>query len=484
MDIQTNLFINNEYLASSSGETLTIVNPKDDSLVTDKVQVANEQDVDKAVAAARAAFPAWRRTPSVKRSAIMLKYADLIDQHIDKIAHLESIAMGQPIAIAKVMISVQIATFRYYAGLTDKLPGETYPENGEGLIKLINYEPLGVCAGISAWNGTQVFVGWKIAPAVAAGNTFVFKSSEKSPLAVLYLGQLFKEAGFPPGVVNLVSGGGKTGSLLAAHMDIDKISFTGSANSGRLVQVAAAKSNLKHVSLELGGKSPAIIFSDADIGNAVVHNSHGFLVNSGQVCFAGSRILVQHDVAPKFIEALRVAYLQMSDKMDDPALDGTVFGPLADRAQFERVMGYLEGAKQDGIEVLTGGTRKGDHGQFVEPTILMNPDVNNRVYTEEIFGPVVTVKTFQTEEEAIKLANNTTYGLGATIYTNDITRAMRVQAELQAGTVSINSAFWVAPETPFGGWKQSGYGREGGLEGIKAFLQPKTVHINMNMPRH
>lgn len=229
---------------------------------------------------------------------------------------------------------------------------------------------------------------------------------------MLYLGQLFKEAGFPPGVVNLVSGGGKTGSLLAAHMDIDKISFTGSANSGRLVQVAAAKSNLKHVSLELGGKSPAIIFNDADIDNAVIHNSHGFLINSGQVCFAGSRILVQHDVAPKFIEALRVAYLQMSDKMDDPALDGTVFGPLADRAQFERVMGYLEGAKQDGIEVLTGGTRKGDHGQFVEPTILMNPDVNNRVYTEEIFGPVVTVKTFQTEEEAIKLANNTTYGLG------------------------------------------------------------------------
>jgi len=271
--------------------------------------------------------------------------------------------------------------------------------------------------------------------------------------------------------------------LLAGHMEIAKISFTGSANSGRLVQVAAAKSNLKHVSLELGGKSPAIIFADANLDNAVAHNSQGFLINSGQVCFAGSRILVQSSIASQFVKKLQTAFVGLGEKMDDPASESTFLGPLADKAQFDRVMGFLDGAKQDGIEVLTGGGRKGEQGQYVEPTILMNPDINNRVYTDEIFGPVVTVKTFETEEEAVEMANSTTYGLGATIYTNNLTRAMRVQAELEAGTVSINTAHWVVPETPFGGVKQSGYGREGGLEGIKAFLEPKTVHINMKMPK-
>jgi aldehyde dehydrogenase (NAD+) len=231
-------------------------------------------------------------------------------------------------------------------------------------------------------------------------------------LGVLYLGQLFKEAGFPPGVVNLVSGKGTVGALLSSHMEIAKISFTGSANSGRQVQIAAAKSNLKHVSLELGGKSPVLIFNDANLENAVAHNSQGFLLNSGQVCVAGSRILVQSGIAPKFIESLRAAFLQFNNTMADPALESTYLGPLADKAQFDRVMGFLEGAKKDGIEVLTGGVRKGDSGSFVEPTILMNPDVTAKVYTDEIFGPVVVVKTFETEEEAIELANKTTYGLG------------------------------------------------------------------------
>lgn len=231
-------------------------------------------------------------------------------------------------------------------------------------------------------------------------------------MAVLYLGELFKQAGFPPGVINLISGGGKVGALLAAHMDIAKISFTGSAASGRLVQIAAAKSNLKHVSLELGGKSPAIIFDDAHLENAVAHNSQGFLLNSGQVCFAGSRVLVQNNIAPRFIEALKIAFVKSSENMGDPGSETTVFGPLADKAQFDRVMGFLESAKQDGIEVLTGGARKGEHGQYVEPTILMNPDTSNRVYTDEIFGPVLTIKTFETEEQAIEMANSTTYGLG------------------------------------------------------------------------
>ncbi|KIW60873.1 hypothetical protein, variant [Exophiala xenobiotica] len=412
----------------------------------------------------------------------MLKYADLVEQHSDKISHLESISMGQPIWLAKAIVGMQVASWRYYAGFTDKIPGETYPENGDGFFKMVNYEPLGVCAGISAWNGTQFSVARKIAPAVAVGNTYIFKSSEKSPLGVLYLGKLFKEAGFPPGVVNLLSGSGRVGALLASHMDIAHITFTGSAAAGRQVQIAAAKSNLKHVVLELGGKSPALIFNDANLDNAVAHNSRGFLLNSGQICMAGSRILVQSGIAPKFIEALKAAFIKLNDLLADPALDSTYLGPLADKAQFERVMSYLEGAKKDGIEVLTGGGRKGDRGRFVEPTILMDPDVTAKVYTEEIFGPVVVIKTFETEKEAIEMANNTSYGLGATVYTNDITRALRVTAELEAGTVTVNSFHRLVPETPFGGKKQSGYGREGGFEGIKLFLEAKTVQINMTMP--
>ena len=253
---------------------------------------------------------------------------------------------------------------------------------------------------------------------MAVGNVFIWKSSEKAPLGTLYLGQLFKEAGFPPGVIQLVSGGGKVGALLASHMEISKISFTGSAASGRQVQIAAAKSNLKHVTLELGGKSPSIIFDDANLENAVGHNSQGFLMNSGQVCIAGSRILVQNGIAPKFIELLKAAFIKFSDTMADPSLEETFLGPLADKKQFDRVMSFLNDAKSEGIEMLTGGVRKGDAGAFVEPTVIMNPDVNSKVYTDEIFGPVAVVKTFETEEEAIKMANDTGYGLGGELLMN------------------------------------------------------------------
>ena len=246
---------------------------------------------------------------------------------------------------------------------------------------------------------------------MAAGNTFIFKSSEKSPLGTLAVGELVKEAGFPPGVINLVSGGGKVGALLASHMEIAKISFTGSTAAGRLVQIAAAKSNLKRCTLELGGKSPSIIFNDADLENAVRYNSEGFLLNSGQVCSAGSRVLVQEGIAPKFIEALRDAFLKINQAVGDPASEQTFMGPLADRKQFDRVMSFLEDGKKEGLEMITGGVRKGDKGRFIEPTILLNPDLKSKIYREEIFGPVLSVRTFKTEEEVIELANDTTYGL-------------------------------------------------------------------------
>ncbi|EMC99656.1 hypothetical protein BAUCODRAFT_30030 [Baudoinia panamericana UAMH 10762] len=481
MSIQTDLFINGEYVPSSSGETLSIYNPNDDSLVTDKVQAASEKDIDNAVAAAKAAFPKWRNTAGQKRAAIMLRFADLLEKNAERLGQLESLAMGQPMSLAPLFVKSTVANWRYYAGLAGKVAGESYPPDEDGTYKIVQYEPLGVCAGICAWNGTHVLAGWKMAPAMATGNTFILKSSEKSPLGLAAYGELIKEAGFPPGVINIVAGAGKVGALLAGHMQISKIAFTGSAAVGRQVMSSAAKSNLKHVSLELGGKSPAMIFDDADLDNAVEHSSVSFLRNSGQICFAASRVLVQEGIAPKFIEAIKTAFEKASDKMGDPSVKDTLFGPLADKKQFDRVMGFLSDGKNEGVQYLTGGARKGEKGTFVQPTIILNPDVKSKVYTDEIFGPVISVKTFKTEEEALALANDTTYGLGSTIYTSDIARALRVAGKIEAGTVGINSAFNTSPQTPFGGFKQSGVGRESGKEALKEYLQPKTIHINMGL---
>lgn len=454
-------------MPSSTGETLTIYSPNDDSLVTDKIQVAGEADVDNAVKAAKAALPAWKATAGAKRAAIMNKFADLLEQNIDKLAHLESSAMGQPVTVSKRMLAGPIALWRYYAGYAGKVGGESFPPDEDGTYKIVQYEPLGVCAGICAWNGSHVLAAWKMAPAMAAGNTFILKSSEKSPIALAQYGDLLNEAGFPPGVINMLTGDGKVGSLLASHMDIAKIAFTGSAAAGRAVQIAAAKSNLKKVTLELGGKSPGIIFEDADIPNAVFHSSESFLRNSGQICFAASRVLVQESIAPEFIKQVKIAFEKAADSMGDPSLAETKFGPLADKKQFDRVMGFLDDAKKEGIEVGAGGGRKGDKGTFVQPTVLVNPGLKSKVYTDEIFGPVISVRTFKDEEEAIKLANDTSYGLGSAVYTSDIARALRIAGQIEAGTVGINSAFATNPQTPFGGWKSSGYGRESGIEGLK-----------------
>lgn len=431
----------------------------------------------------------------------MFKFADLLEQNADKLASLESRAMGQPVSLAKRMILGPAALWRYYAGYAGKVAGESFPPDEDGTYKIVQYEPLGVCAGICAWNGTHVLAAWKMAPAMAAGNTFILKSSEKSPLATAAYGDLINQAGFPPGVINVLTGFGPVGAMLASHMQIAKIAFTGSAVAGRAVAGAAAKSNLKHVSLELGGKSPALIFDDADLDNAVEHSSTSFLRNSGQICFAASRVLVQEGIAGKFIEAIKTAFENADTKMGDPSLQDTLFGPLADKKQFDRVMGFLNDGKAEGVQYLTGGARKGEKGTFVQPTVILNPDVKNKVYTDEIFGPVISVKTFKTEDEAIELANDTTYGLGckcpftlvttslpladtttASLYTSDVARALRVASRLEAGTVGINAAFATSPQTPFGGVKQSGYGRESGPEGLKEYLQPKTIHINMNVP--
>ncbi|EXJ95887.1 hypothetical protein A1O1_01012 [Capronia coronata CBS 617.96] len=472
-----------QYVDSSSGESLAIYNPNDDTLVSDKVQVAAEADVDQAVAAAKAAFPAWSATPGLQRAAVMLRFADLLETNAAKLGKLETICMGQPITVATGFVKGPAAIWRYYAGFAGKIAGESYPPDGDGSYKIVAYEPLGVCAGIAAWNATHTLAAWKMAPALAAGNTFVFKSSEKSPLGAAAYGDLIKEAGFPPGVINIVTGAGPVGAMLASHMDIAKIAFTGSEAGGRAVQVAAARSNLKHVSLELGGKSPALIFDDADLENALLHSSDSFLRNSGQICFASSRVLVQEGIAPEFIAGIKTFFENAAKKMGDPSLPETAFGPLADKKQFERVMSFLEAGKAEGIQILAGGERLGDKGAFVQPTVLLNPDLKSRVYTDEIFGPVISVKTFQTEEEAIRLANDTTYGLGSSIFTSDIPRALRVASKIEAGAVGINQAFKTSPQVPFGGVKQSGYGRESGYEGLRGYLHAKTISINMEVSK-
>ncbi|KAJ4289525.1 hypothetical protein N0V90_010854 [Kalmusia sp. IMI 367209] len=465
------------FITGSSAATYDVYNPAIDSLVG-TINCAREAEVDAAVAAARAAFEPWAATPAAKRAALMNKFADLLDANSEELVKAEVQAMGQPVAIVGgFIVPVTAQTFRYYAGWADKIEGQTFPAEGDRL-NIVQYEPIGVCAGIGPWNVTISTLSWKVAPALAAGNTVVYKTSEKSPFSVLVLARLVKEAGFPPGVFNIVSGDGATGALLASHMDIDKISFTGSGPSGRKVIDAAAKSNLKKVTLELGGKSPSLVFEDADIESALTGNSQGFLFNSGQVCVAASRLFVQASIADKFIEGLKARFQGLDAAMGDPTSPNTFFGPLADKAQLERVLGYIEAGKSE-AKLLVGGERKGDKGTFVQPTIFLNPAKTARIYKEEIFGPVLSVLTFETEEEAVKLANDTSYGLSATVYTGSTGRAIRVASQIKAGTVGVNAPFMPSMGSPFGGYKQSGSGRELGKEGLMAYLQAKSISISL-----
>ncbi|VUC24188.1 unnamed protein product [Clonostachys rosea] len=479
-NIETRLFIGNKYKEAKQSEKITVINPFDQSIVTGAVSCAGPDDVDDAVEAAFAAAKGWAKTRPSERARLMLRLADLVEENSEELAALETMAMGAPLWITKHGATSMAEWFRYYAGWANKLPGETFLDPAEGTCKLSTYEPFGVCAGIAAWNGSLMFVGWKVAPAIAAGNTFVFKCSEKSPLGVLALGKLVIEAGFPPGVINFISGGAEAGHALASHMKIGKISFTGSSAAGRKVQVAAANSNLKQCSLELGGKSAAIVFEDAQLDNALDAMSMGFLVNSTQVCAATTRLLIHENIAETFVESLRSRF--ESIVLGDPKAPTSFMGPLVDKIQFDRVNGIIEnGAKEPGVQVVTGGpsskTKSG--GFFVTPTIFLNPSTESTMWRDEIFGPVLCVRTFKDEDEAIELANDSKYGLGGSIYTSDISRALRVGAELKTGTVSINQG--VIPDycIPFGGWKESGTGREGGKAGIMAYLQSKTISVKL-----
>ncbi|KAI5818024.1 aldehyde dehydrogenase-like protein [Pyronema omphalodes] len=471
------LFINNEFVKSISGGTLTSVTPINDKEIT-KVYAAQSEDVDVAVKAARAAFedPSWSELSPADRGQLLYKLADLIEKHRDILATLDTWDMGKPLSVCKEEdLGETINTFRYYAGWSDKVTGKTI-DVGPSKLVYTRHEPIGVCGQIIPWNYPLMMAAWKLGPALSTGNTVVIKSAEQSPLSVLYLGQLIKEAGFPPGVVNILSGEGKTcGAAIASHEGIDKVAFTGSTFTGRAIMKAASV-NLKNITIETGGKSPLVIFDDADIEQAVKWAHIGIMSNSGQVCCATSRILVQENIYDAFINQF-VDFTAKASVVGDPFDEDTSHGPQVSKLQYERIMEYVEKGKKEGAKLVLGGTSPNTN--FVAPTVFKDVEDHHTISQEEVFGPFVAISKFKTQEEAIKRANCTSYGLGAAVFTKDITRAHKVAAKIEAGMVWINSSNDSHYAVPFGGVKQSGIGRECGEYALANYTNAKAIHVNL-----
>ncbi|KAJ5929167.1 hypothetical protein N7454_007015 [Penicillium verhagenii] len=469
--IETRLFINGELRESSTGKTFDIIYPYTQDLVA-KVQEADVQDVNDAVDAAEAAFPAWRDLGVQERGEHLRKLSDLIREAIPTLGKLETLSTGRPVSIFPDA-GLAADYFRYYADYAWTVQG-TASTNTPGTFKMTVKEPFGVVGLIIPWNFPLVNFAGKVAPAIAAGNTVVLKSSEKAPLTSLYMAKLIQEAGFPPGVINIISGhGAPAGSALTEHMKVRAISFTGSSLTGQKIHAAAAKSNMKSVHTELGGKSPAIVFEDADLQSAAGQTMFGIQFNSGQVCVANSRIYVHESIKEKFTESFKAMFASV--KMGDPLDPATQHGPQIDYLQYNRVKEYLGLGEKEG-KLTMGGDAK--DGFFVNPTVFEDLSEDSRVMKEEIFGPVVAIQTFKTEEEVIKKANDTEFGLYASVFTKDLDRAIRLSKALQAGTVGVNcTAPTGAKDAAFGGYKMSGTGREGLLYSIENFLQTKTIVI-------
>lgn len=471
------IFINNEFVNSVSGKTFATVNPATAEKTCD-VQEGDKADIDLAVKAAREAVKLgspWRRMDASARGRLINKLADLIERDAKYIAALETMDNGMVIGLSYGETIGATKQLRYFAGWADKIHGKTIPIDGDYFC-YTRYEPVGVVGAIIPWNFPLFMLACKMGSALTCGNTFVVKPAEATPLTTLYVASLVKEAGFPPGVVNVVPGYGPTaGSALSEHMDVDCITFTGSTNVGHLVQQASGRSNLKRVHLELGGKSPNIVFADADIDYAVEVSHRGLFTHSGQVCLAASRTFVQEEIYDEFVKkSVEKAKKRVVGDPYDPKSHG---GPQINQQAVDKILDLIESGEKQGAKLECGGKRHGDKGYFIESTVFSNVQDDMRIATEEIFGPVQQLIKFKTLEEVTERANKSKYGLAAAVITKDIDKAIAVANSISAGIVWVNDYSVMGGPIPFGGYKRSGIGREGGEDGLMEFLEIKTVII-------
>ena len=473
------LFINGKWVNSISGKTFATLNPATGQEIC-KVAEADSADVDLAVKAERKAFESgpWKKMSAAERGRRINKLADLMEKNLPALAALESLDNGKPLRDSlNADLPLSIKAYRYYAGWCDKTHGKTIPVEGEYFC-YTKHEPVGVVGQIIPWNFPLLMVAWKWAPALATGCTIVLKPAEQTPLTALRMAELAQEADIPDGGINVVPGFGPTaGAAITSHMDIDKVAFTGEGSTGQLVMQAAAKSNLKRVSLELGGKSPNVVFADADLDAAVEGAYFGLFFNQGQCCCAGSRLFVEENIHDAFVEKL-VARAK-KQRVGDPFDMATTQGPQISQEQCDRIMGYIDVGVSEGANLLSGGKRVGSKGYFIQPTIFSGVKDNMRIAKEEIFGPVMNILKFKDVDEVVQRGNKTFYGLAAAIWTKDITKAHRLANSLRAGTVWVNCYDVFDAAAPFGGFKMSGIGRELGEYALSLYTEVKTVYINL-----
>ena len=477
------MFVDGKWVSSHTGETWDVINPANQEVIA-RVPLADEEDVRMAIMAARRAFDKgpWRKMSQVERGKLLLALARAIRDQAEELAQLETLNSGKPIRESRMDISDAADCFEFYGGLADKINGDIVPVPDPNIFAMVLREPVGVVGQIIPWNYPLLMAAWKLAPALATGNCCVLKPAEITPLTALELAKLIKEVGFPDGVVNIINGlGPVAGMELAKNEYVDKIAFTGSTDVGKQLMIAAA-GNVKKISLELGGKSPMIVFEDADFPLAVEWVQFGIFVNQGEVCSATSRLYLHDKIHDRFVEELTKKAKRI--KIGNPLEEATEMGPIASEKQLNKVMHYIELGKKEGAEIAYGGKRlqNGElkKGFYVSPTIFTNVKNNMKVVQDEIFGPVLTVMKFREEDEAIELANQTRYGLAAGVFTRDINRAFRITKELRAGILWVNSSQPCFNQLPWGGYKQSGIGRELGRYAVEEYTQLKQVTINLN----